>query len=880
MSDSDRAKRSDSELEEYNPETPYYVPRLASLDPETQDLSDQSQSEIDDAHAEILTIEKLDEPTLDDDEANESAESEYEEVNRNNGALEFDEEEIIQEEELFDNTVLSVDEQSDEEDEESSIDEDDNNPQKDQPAKYKAQPGRGSFRTEFYKENLKPTNEEVKTKLEKMGHRIFKGQSLNVDNIVNVPNDRGVRDVNFGIQARIPDNYYSRGYLHLYVKELEEFATGEYFGQSALQNGRVGINHSTTIKESRTRKSSYELENDTEEKLEGSFIGGTYWGADEKERFFTFLGRRSRHNMLGVAQGVRTKSLIECEEYYNLLFRAKADYEENNPPEWKLSYGITMKDIPAACEMSQEWVDMEEIQAEGLTFYDTSLMVTRRPTERVIKNPMDTVFKASNLETLTSEIDNEDSLLNLPNLWRLSNRVFTKAPYNSKLVVEHTGAQFRYMSEDYYHELTNLVIDRTRSLMEQVIYSCSHLVNIRGKEISKVALRMNMPLASGRYWQKYPRRSRLMLNDRIAIDDENEYYNQVEKQLMVHEEENNLLTARDHESVRSFREIWRLKMTTLSEKCKEEQESAFKVKGEELETQINNAFEARYADIYSSEEEREDDDNINSASGEEYNSNSEVEEAANKELDSKDDETNDSSLHTDKCTSQLARPRRFNHSVPMLEEGDEFSIERQNQRLDENYFDPDSEDPKKVSFHEKFCYFEEAELEEYDRKKSEDYEYVNLVFLNSFQPPYNKKQVTDEELRVRIAERVSCRSIKNRDKVRLLALKEWHAQSYINRKRILDEMAEDKVEAKVATKKRKLEERFVREYSEENHKTMFEENPILHQAYRGFLQYFPKQGSTGIMERPAWKQYESRKFYNGNYFVSNRNEIHKQFDNL
>ena len=174
MSDSDRAKRSDSELEEYNPETPYYVPRLASLDPETQDLSDQSQSEIDDAHAEILTIEKLDEPTLDDDEANESAESEYEEVNRNNGALEFDEEEIVQEEELFDNTVLSIDEQSDE-DEESSIDEDDNNPQKDQPAKYKAQPGRGAFRNEFYKENLKPTNEEVKTKLEKMGHRIFKG---------------------------------------------------------------------------------------------------------------------------------------------------------------------------------------------------------------------------------------------------------------------------------------------------------------------------------------------------------------------------------------------------------------------------------------------------------------------------------------------------------------------------------------------------------------------------------------------------------------------------------------------------------------------------------------------------------------------------------
>jgi hypothetical protein len=880
MSVSDKAKRSDSELEEYNPEIPYYVPHLASLDPETQGLSDQSQSEIEDAHTDILTIGKFEEPTLDSDEANESAESEYEEINRNNGASDFEEEAIIQEEELSDNTLLSIDEQSDEDYGESNIDEDNNDTQKDQQANDQGKPAQGSFRREFYQANLKSTHDEVKARLEKKGHRIFKDQSLNVDNIINVPNDRGDRDVYFGSKLRIADSYSSRGYSHLYVKEVEEFATGEYFGQSALQSGRVGTNHSTTIRESKTRKSSYELENDTEKSLEGSFIGGTYWGADEKERFFTFLGRRSRHNMLGVAQGVRTKSVIECEEYYNLLYRAKADYEENNPPDWKLSYGITMKDIPAAYEMSQEWIDMEEIQAEGLTYYDTSLMTIRRPTERVIKNTMHSDLKKSDLEMLASEIDTKDSLLNLPKLWRLSNRVFSKAPYNSKLVVEHTGALFNYMSEDYYHELTNLVIDRTRSLMEQVIYSCGHLSNVWGKEVSKVALRMNMPLSSGRYWQKYPRRSRLMLNDRLAIDDENEYYNQIEKHLPVHEEENELLTAKDHDSVRSFRKIWRLKQFTLPEKYEEERDSAFKAKGEVLETQINNAFEARYAEIYSSEEESGDDDNNSNVLEEEDISDPEVEGNTNEEVNSKEDETNDNPLHTDNCASQSARSKRFNHSVSVLEEDDEFSSERQNQRQDENYFDPDFEDQKKVAFHEQFCYFEEAELDEYDKKQSEDYEYVNLVFLNSFKPPFNQGKVTDEELRVRLAERVNHRSLKNRDKVRLTALKDWHAISYINRKRILDEMTEEKVEAKVAHKKRKLEEQFAREYCEEARKSMFKRSLFLHDAYRGFLHYFPKQGSTGIMERPVWKQYESRKFYNDNYFVSNRTELRKQFNNL
>lgn len=871
MSGSESANRKDSKLENYHTELPSDVPYLTSFNLETQEFTDHSQSELYDAQE--LDTGNAEETTPYIEDANESSESEGEEFDLNNNVTKFSEEVIIEQSEVSDDLDQSIEEQSDQD---GNFDIDQKNNDEAKRSSNGSNPRKKSRRNIFYEKNLKSTFDKVKAKLEKKGRKILKDQSLDVDDVINVPSIKGQSDVHNSFIVQLADTYYSRGYLHLYVKETEEFAKGEYFGQSSLQSGRVGINHSTTIQKQKIQKSSYDLENDTEEGLTDSFVGGTYWGADEKDRFFTFLGRRSRHNMLGVAQGVRTKSVIECEEYYNLLFRAKADYEENNSPYWKQSYGITMKDIPAAHEMSQEWIDMEEIQAEGLTYHDNSLGITTRSKKRVIKNILQSDFKRSTLETLTSEIDTEDSLLNLPELWKLSNRIFVKAPYDSRLVVEHTGAPFKFISENFYHELTNLVIDRTRSLIEQVIYSCSNLSNIRGAEVSKVAMRMNMPLTSGKYWQQYPRKSRLMLNDRFAIDDENEYYDQMEEYLPIYEGDNNLLTAKDHCSVHSFHKVWRLKKVTQPEKHDQEKDTAFKIKEKELEEQIENAFRARYAQIYFSDEGNEDEN----SSAQEDNNYSEGEEIIDKEITLNAEEISDNHLHADRHAIKSVRSRHFDPSVSVLEENDEYSSQMQNKRQDDNYFDPNAEDPKKVAIHEQFCCFEEAELEEYDTKNSEDYEYVNLVFMNSFKVPNKQRVVTDDEIRVRVAERVNNRSLKNRDMFRLTALKEWHANSYVNRKRILDEMEIERVEAKVATKKRKLDEKFASQYRKEVREETLKDSSFLREAYTGFLHYFPKQGSAGIIEKPAWKQYESRKFYNDNYFLSNRNEISRQFDNL
>ncbi|QSL66741.1 hypothetical protein MERGE_001127 [Pneumocystis wakefieldiae] len=81
--------------------------------------------------------------------------------------------------------------------------------------------------------------------------------------------------------------------------------------------------------------------------LESSVINGEIWTSLEKERFFKSLSRRSRHNPEDIARDIELRA-----------FRL---FGEGNGKDI-----VDFRDIPAAMEMSDEWINIEEKEAKKI----------------------------------------------------------------------------------------------------------------------------------------------------------------------------------------------------------------------------------------------------------------------------------------------------------------------------------------------------------------------------------------------------------------------------------------------------------------------------------------------------------------------------------
>ncbi|KAK9468497.1 hypothetical protein V1512DRAFT_106375 [Lipomyces arxii] len=111
--------------------------------------------------------------------------------------------------------------------------------------------------------------------------------------------------------------------------------------------------------------------------LQPSTVGnsGTYWTSKEKELFFEYLRRRSRHDPSGISRGVGTKTVVECAEYISELETALAKKQRTSRRRMKrmrMKWKRLMKKIPAAREMPRKWIRMEEAESrklEKIVFY-------------------------------------------------------------------------------------------------------------------------------------------------------------------------------------------------------------------------------------------------------------------------------------------------------------------------------------------------------------------------------------------------------------------------------------------------------------------------------------------------------------------------------
>ncbi|EEB09554.1 RNA polymerase I upstream activation factor complex subunit Rrn5 [Schizosaccharomyces japonicus yFS275] len=98
--------------------------------------------------------------------------------------------------------------------------------------------------------------------------------------------------------------------------------------------------------------------------LSSSYVHGTRWTVHEKRIFFQSLARHGRRKCAAIAADIRTKTEAQVYNYISLLETQLRYVKKRWPKRKQLKVLVQFQDIPAAMEMSDEWVEWEELQSQ------------------------------------------------------------------------------------------------------------------------------------------------------------------------------------------------------------------------------------------------------------------------------------------------------------------------------------------------------------------------------------------------------------------------------------------------------------------------------------------------------------------------------------
>lgn len=689
-------------------------------------------------------------------------------------------------------------------------------------------------------------------------------------------------------KIRHEERSYNARYARIYSQELHEYASGcpENIDKYSLPYSRVNTTGSVDTEtlfplyeDSAQSTNDYGRELLANDTLEAGHVAGSFWAIDEKERFFTFLGRRSRHNMLGVAQGVRTKSVVECEEYFNLLQRMTEEYLNNNPLE-RVHKGIAMKEIPTAWEMSEEWIAMEEKQAQSMQAWERHKTVIKRGSKEIqrrvnpktyVCNPMfRRIYKESPVVNLDTDMDTTDSLINIKQLFHLSSMIFRHAPYDEVTFPSESGQKLMQLLElDLLGEMEEMIEDTVRCIVRQVLATITGSKSRVGKkDVHRALIEHGYPISSKTYWQQYPRRTRTVFKEFIAADSDDSYYDKVEQALSVE-------NAPKFEY--NMRELNKLDIVQPEEdNPKKLNGSRYETfdevleKDKEKELKLTNAVDDKWYKAFASQIEEtsstgssgsENDSNIDTSStneaDEESSDNSSSDCSADMELDNLfflGPEPDDINLFPASVSSSSNSD--IENASPDSDSEDGFNISWQvkQAQIREKMKHKELSDEEEEQM---LIYQEEKELEEYDHKSSVDNEYITLVWLNTG----SRSVVTEDknEALMRIAEVPIFKGEKYKDSVRVLGSNQVEdCLNYNIKKRMIDEIEKEEKEGDGGAAKRvRLQEQRFQELERYRDKLSPVYLAAFLRRYEIFSSTFPKQGTDGILRKKISSRYKA-----------------------
>ncbi|KAG0633624.1 hypothetical protein HOY80DRAFT_605569 [Tuber brumale] len=263
--------------------------------------------------------------------------------------------------------------------------------------------------------------------------------------------------------------------------------------------------------------------------LRGSWVVGSWWKHTEKHKFFNLIARIGRHDVVALANNMKTKSIVECRTYLKLLNQAVVEANENLL--YKGGKLPRMTDIPAAVEISDKCAEALEEEAQLLE-NRTAADEQRREKNKwgkfwlldnniseYIEDLYERYEDGSDEEGLEkiSEFAPEAELLSPLSMLNLSEYVFMNGPKESWQTLSDQPPSIRYTA---FIDIHTLVVSFTRKLVSVSIFMAQSRLrstssrilksskesDVRPSDVEAATNTLGLTPNMKEYWAKVPRR--------------------------------------------------------------------------------------------------------------------------------------------------------------------------------------------------------------------------------------------------------------------------------------------------------------------------------------------------------------------------------------
>ncbi|ODV82776.1 hypothetical protein CANARDRAFT_10234 [[Candida] arabinofermentans NRRL YB-2248] len=235
----------------------------------------------------------------------------------------------------------------------------------------------------------------------------------------------------------------------------------------------------------------------------------SFWTSREKDLFFELLGRYTITRVETIQKHLKTKSILEIFTYYNLLKRETEEYKRDPV---KFTDLVSMNEIPASYEMSNEFVDMETSQAtESNTFIDLDRELVDKKDKRRrrwITDPIPDLINKENMQDLSNTIYAKGNIIRHH---RTGKWIMQFSPTSYWLF----GAEVKNLTYEIILKLIELKLSKLNKDSLDVFYR-RRLLKISQHDIRKVVIdmKLNRPRKLRAYWDSIIKRLKLyVLND-------------------------------------------------------------------------------------------------------------------------------------------------------------------------------------------------------------------------------------------------------------------------------------------------------------------------------------------------------------------------------
>lgn len=309
--------------------------------------------------------------------------------------------------------------------------------------------------------------------------------------------------------------------------------------------------------------------------LEASYILGSYWTSDEKQRFFNHLATKGRHDLPGISEGVGTKSIVEIRAYLKALEEGLRDVKvyvrrleaQDRGKQAREGEGVAQgggevallryEDIPAAVEISRELEALMEKHAEELEKEMLEDEVKREKEKWGGGEWLVGLDEAEKMDEFWAQKNSKDGsidesvplpppeaeLLKTHSLLKLSRAFFMlpKPSPNNPLSAVNGDGGAPAIRLTTLQDLHNLAVSMAQKLVQASVFIAKNRIqssllserlvpNVRASDVKVAARVMGLGEADKKgFWVEWARRSKVRVMDRRGWEMEPEL---VERELL------------------------------------------------------------------------------------------------------------------------------------------------------------------------------------------------------------------------------------------------------------------------------------------------------------------------------------------------------------